>query len=155
MRAWGACGLSSILSTPSIFMYSLKEFKQIFDPVLEEFLEKRISEFLQNTSDPFIKDFVSYSKNLTLAGGKRVRPYIAYVMYVANGGKDIESAIKLFLSLEIFHTFTLMHDDIMDKANTRHGVKTLHSYVLGELKEQKRVDDLENVSKAQGILVGD
>ena len=136
-------------------MYNLKEFKTAFDPFLEEFLNKKINQFLENTSDLFIKDFISYSKTLTLAGGKRVRPYIAYVMYVAMGGKDIESAIKLFLSLEIFHTFTLMHDDIMDKANTRHGVKTLHSYVLGELKEQKRVDDLENVSKAQGILVGD
>src|SRR3989304_5704146 len=155
MRAWGACGLSSILSTPSIFMYSLKEFKQIFDPVLEEFLEKRISEFLQNTSDPFIKDFVSYSKNLTLAGGKRVRPYIAYVMYVANGGRNIEGAIKLFVSLEIFHMFALIHDDIMDKQNKRHGVETIHAYVLKKLKEQKRTGDIENVAKSQGILMGD
>ena len=136
-------------------MYSLKEFKQIFDPVLEEFLEKRISEFLQNTSDPFIKDFVSYSKNLTLAGGKRVRPYIAYVMYVANGGRNIEGAIKLFVSLEIFHMFALIHDDIMDKQNKRHGVETIHAYVLKKLKEQKRTGDIENVAKSQGILMGD
>lgn len=136
-------------------MYSLKEFKNIFDPILEEFLEKRISEFNNNTSDPFIKDFVYYSKTLTLSGGKRFRPYIAYVLYIANGGKDTESALRLFVSLEIFHMFALIHDDIMDKQNKRHGVQTIHDYVLQKLKEDKRIGDMENVAKAQGILLGD
>ena len=133
----------------------LAEFKKIFDPVLEDFLENRINEFSKNTSDAFIKDFISYSKTLTLTGGKRVRPYIAYVMYVANGGKDIENAIRLFISLEIFHMFALIHDDIMDKQNKRHGVDTIHAYVLKKLKEQKRTGDIENVARAQGILLGD
>lgn len=136
-------------------MYSLSEFKDKFDPILEEFLENRINEFSQNTSDSFIKDFVSYSKILTLSGGKRLRPYIAYVMYIANGGKDIENAIKLFISFEIFHVFALMHDDVMDKQNKRHGVDTIHAYILQKLKEDKRIGDIENVSKAQGILLGD
>ena len=135
-------------------MYDLKEFKNKFDPILENFLENRINEFLENTSDPFIKDFVSYSKTLTLAGGKRLRPYIAYVMYVSLGGEDVENAIKLFLSFEIFHMFALMHDDIMDKQNKRHGVDTIHSYVLQKLKEDKRIGDIENVARAQGILLG-
>jgi geranylgeranyl diphosphate synthase, type I len=136
-------------------MYSLKDFKTAFDPVLTKFLDERINEFLEKTSDPFIKDFILYTKQLTLAGGKRVRPYIAYVMYAAMGGSNIEDALKLFVSLEIFHTFALMHDDIMDKADTRHGVKTLHAYVLEKLKEQGRTNDLKNVAKAQGILGGD
>ena len=127
----------------------LAEFKKIFDPVLEDFLENRINEFSKNTSDAFIKDFISYSKTLTLTGGKRVRPYIAYVMYVANGGKDIENAIRLFISLEIFHMFALIHDDIMDKQNKRHGVDTIHAYVLKKLKEQKRTGDIENVARAR------
>lgn len=136
-------------------MYSLKEFKSVFDPILEEFLDKRINEFLKKTSDPFIKNFVLYSKQLTMAGGKRVRPYIAYVMYAAMGGRKSEDALKLLIALEIFHTFALMHDDIMDKADTRHGVKTLHAFVLNKLKLDKRIGDVENVAKAQGILVGD
>ena len=135
-------------------MYSLKEFKTIFDPLLEEFLDYRISQFLENTSDSFIKDFISYSKTLTLSGGKRIRPYIAYVMYTACGGKDTENAIKLFLSFEIFHMFALMHDDIMDKQDKRHGVDTIHAYVLEKLAEEKRTGDIENAAKAQGILLG-
>lgn len=136
-------------------MYSLKEFKEVFDPVLKQFLDKGINEFLQKTSDPFIKDFISYSKTLTLSGGKRIRPYIAYVMYCACGGKDVENAIRLFVSFEIFHMFALMHDDIMDKQDKRHGVDTIHSYVLKKLKGDGRIGDIENVAKAQGMLVGD
>ncbi len=133
----------------------LQQFKKFFDPLLEEFLNKRITKFLENTSDPFIKDFVSYSKTLTLAGGKRIRPYIAYIMYIANGGKNIENAIRLFLSFEIFHMFALIHDDIMDKQDKRHGVDTIHAYVLQKLKDNKRIGDIENVARAQGILLGD
>ncbi len=136
-------------------MYSLKEFKEVFDPVLEKFLADRIEEYLTQTSDPFIKEFVQYSKRLTLSGGKRIRPYIAYVMYVAMGGKDIENAIKLFISLEIVHMFALIHDDVMDKGNTRHGVPTIHHFVSKKLKDAKRSGDTENNSEAQAILVGD
>lgn len=135
-------------------MYTLKEFKEKFDPILSEFLENRINEFSKNTSDPFIKDFVAYSKTLTMSGGKRLRPYIAYVMYTASGGTDTENAIRLFISFEIFHMFALIHDDIMDKQNKRHGVDTIHAYVLQKLKEDKRIGDIENVAKAQGILMG-
>jgi geranylgeranyl diphosphate synthase, type I len=136
-------------------MYSLKEFKVAFDPILQKYLDERIDEYLEKTTDPFIKDFILYSKTLTLAGGKRIRPYIAYVMYAAMGGTKFNEAMQLFIALEIFHTFALMHDDIMDKADTRHGIKTIHAYVLDKLKELERIDDIENVAKAQGILVGD
>ena len=136
-------------------MLSLKEFKEKFDPILKEFLEKRVNEFSENTNDLFVKDFMNYSKTLTLAGGKRVRPYIAYVMYVANEGRKIEEAIKIFVSLEVFHMFALIHDDIMDRQDKRHGVDTVHAYVLKKLYENKRSGDLENVAKSQAILAGD
>ncbi len=136
-------------------MYDLREFKQVFDPILKSFIEQRLKKFSSNSSDPFIKDFLSYSEKLTMAGGKRIRPYIAYVMYSANGGKDVENALKLFVSLEIFHNFALIHDDIMDKQYKRHGVDTIPAYVLKKLNEAGRIGDLENVANAQGILTGD
>lgn len=136
-------------------MQTIEEFKNKFDPILEDFLNKRIELFLKDTNDPFVSDFVKYSKTLTLSGGKRLRPYIAYLMYLNSGGKDIESAMKLFVAFEVFHIFALMHDDIMDKQTKRHGVSTLHTYVLEKLKNDKRVGDIQNVANAQGVLVGD
>lgn len=58
-------------------------------------------------------------------GGKRIRPIICLLTYSLF--KDQwQQAISPALSLEIFHNFTLMHDDIMDKAPLRRGKQTVH-----------------------------
>lgn len=136
-------------------MYNLKEFKLIFDPVLNEFVDKKLTNFYEKTQNEFIRDFVSYSKNLVSHGGKRVRPYLAYLMYEATKGENTKDAIKVFVSLELFHNFCLMHDDIMDKSSERHGVETVHTYVTNNLKKQERLGDLEHIGQSQAILVGD
>lgn len=51
-------------------MYDLKEFKAVFDPILNKFTDERLEEFLKKTEDPFIKDFISHSKNLITGGEK-------------------------------------------------------------------------------------
>ena len=58
-------------------------------------------------------------------GGKRVRPLLA-VMACDMFGGDINEAISPALGLEIFHNFTLLHDDVMDKADIRRGRPTVH-----------------------------
>jgi len=60
------------------------------------------------------------------AGGKRVRPAICILSYLASGGKDIDKAIALGSAFEIVHTASLVHDDINDKSEIRRGRKTLH-----------------------------
>ena len=69
----------------------------------------------------------------TLAsGGKRLRPTLALIAAecVANGGllngDSMEKALPAALALEIFHNFTLLHDDVMDKAAVRRGRPTVH-----------------------------
>ncbi len=59
------------------------------------------------------------------AGGKRVRPTLlleAAALY----DYDLEKAVPAALAIEIFHNFTLLHDDVMDKAPTRRGRDTVH-----------------------------
>lgn len=136
-------------------MYDLKEFKLIFDPVLNEFVDRKLKDFYAKTKDEFIRDFVSYSENLISHGGKRIRPYLAYLMYETMGGKNINEAIKVFVSLELFHNFCLMHDDIMDKSSERHGVETIHTYVTNKLNQEKRLGDLTHIGNSQAILTGD
>ena len=58
-------------------------------------------------------------------GGKRVRPLLA-VMACDMFGGDIEEVVSPALGLEIFHNFTLLHDDVMDKADIRRGRPTVH-----------------------------
>lgn len=136
-------------------MYNLKEFKNIFDPILEEFIDLKVNNLSKKTGNDFVQDFVLYSKQLITNGGKRTRPYLAYLMFQAAGGQNSSEAIKFFVSLEVFHAFALVHDDIMDKSKLRRGVKTIHTFVLEHLKKQGRLGDLEHIANSQGILVGD
>lgn len=67
------------------------------------------------------------SAHLLVAGGKRLRP--AVVMLSADAVKRGSSAdiMPAALALELIHTFTLVHDDIMDDDSMRRGVPTVHT----------------------------
>lgn len=58
-------------------------------------------------------------------GGKRIRPVLVLAACAALGG-DIDKARGQALGIEMFHNFTLLHDDVMDKADMRRGKPTVH-----------------------------
>ncbi len=59
------------------------------------------------------------------SGGKRLRPQLAMLASRIFCGKD-EDVLPAALALEVFHNFTLLHDDIMDRADVRRGRPTVH-----------------------------
>lgn len=59
------------------------------------------------------------------AGGKRVRPQLVLTACRMFGGEETE-ALPAALALEVFHNFTLLHDDVMDHAPVRRGRETVH-----------------------------
>ncbi len=60
-------------------------------------------------------------------GGKRVRPLLTLLAAEAFGGDDtLKQAVPAALAMEVFHNFTLVHDDIMDHADERRGRATVH-----------------------------
>lgn len=62
----------------------------------------------------------------TLAsGGKRLRPRLVLLAAEMFGGKE-ERVLPAALAIEVFHNFTLLHDDVMDKADIRRGRPTVH-----------------------------
>ncbi len=58
-------------------------------------------------------------------GGKRIRPALA-LMACNLFSEDLQAVVRPALGIEIFHNFTLLHDDIMDKADVRRGKPTVH-----------------------------
>jgi geranylgeranyl diphosphate synthase type II len=58
-------------------------------------------------------------------GGKRVRPTLLLLVSEAYG-RSADSALPAALAVEVFHNFTLVHDDIMDEADERRGRSTVH-----------------------------
>ncbi len=59
-------------------------------------------------------------------GGKRLRPSLLLASYSALSHSRPEVVLPQALSLEMFHNFTLLHDDVMDKADLRRGRPTVH-----------------------------
>jgi len=59
------------------------------------------------------------------AGGKRVRPLLVGLAALASDASN-ESWLPSAIAVELLHTFTLVHDDIMDNADTRRGTPTVH-----------------------------
>ncbi len=59
-------------------------------------------------------------------GGKRLRPGLFLGGYLAAGGKDIAEALKASIAVEFTHVSSLILDDVMDKADTRRGKKSMH-----------------------------
>ena len=92
-------------------------------------INKKIAELNWNKEPRGLYEPIEY----TLAsGGKRLRPTLALTAAecIINGGlingDAIEQAVPAALALEVFHNFTLLHDDVMDHADVRRGRATVH-----------------------------
>ena len=85
-------------------------------------LEKEISQLDIGQNPSELYDPIHYLLRL---GGKRIRPVLCLLTY-SLFKSDWEKQVPAALSVEIFHNFTLMHDDIMDKAPLRRGKQTVH-----------------------------
>ena len=89
---------------------------------LRTIIEQQIREISYPESPSSLYAPIEYIMKLK---AKRMRPILvlmAHKLYDEN----IEKAISPALAVEIFHTFTLLHDDIMDNASLRRGSSTVH-----------------------------
>ncbi len=66
------------------------------------------------------------SQHLIEAGGKRLRPFLALQACELVGGRR-DAALPVAVAVELLHTFTLVHDDIMDDDDRRRGMPTVHT----------------------------
>jgi geranylgeranyl diphosphate synthase, type II len=98
-------------------MYTVEQLQKR----VEEELEKRSAQLLDRSPAELYKPVI-YSLGM---GGKRLRPVLLLLAYNLFSD-DIENALPAALALEVFHNFTLLHDDIMDKAEVRRNQPTVH-----------------------------
>lgn len=92
-----------------------------FSDILEQ-VNLSVSNLKFNNSPKSLFDPIHYILEI---GGKRVRPVLAIMGYNIFKN-DIEKALPAALGIEIFHNFTLLHDDLMDRADKRRGNPTVH-----------------------------
>lgn len=89
---------------------------------LQTIINKAIADTKYTSKPAELYEPVSYLMQL---GGKRMRPVLVLVSTELFGG-DILKALDAAIGIELFHNFTLMHDDIMDKAPLRRGNPAVH-----------------------------
>jgi len=85
-------------------------------------IDERLFSFIDKEQPKSLYEPLKY---VLSGGGKRIRPMILILSCEAFGGK-FEDAIDAAVAIEILHNFTLVHDDIMDNADTRRGRDTIH-----------------------------
>lgn len=131
---------------------NLQTFRKTFDGRLAHFWDTK----LESSDYPLIvRDVLLLARTISL-GGKRLRPYMAYVGYYISGGRDV-TIIDRLVGIELFHIYALIHDDIIDKAKMRHGSKTVHiaAQDFCDIIGQNEKDKKEHIGLSYGILAGD
>ncbi|MFQ5975877.1 MAG: polyprenyl synthetase family protein [Candidatus Hydrothermarchaeales archaeon] len=104
-----------------IFWQSIKNFKGDIDYINRE---------LANCIPPACpSSLYDASRHLTKTGGKRIRPTLVTLSFAATAqnGKDIRYIAPIAVAIELIHTATIIHDDIIDKSSMRRGVKTVNA----------------------------
>jgi geranylgeranyl diphosphate synthase type II len=85
-------------------------------------LEQHIQQLDLKGNPPELYDPITYLMSL---GGKRIRPLLTVLAYGLYK-EDYQKILTPAVAIEVFHNFTLMHDDIMDNAPLRRGKATVH-----------------------------
>ena len=109
--------------------------------IYKNLIEDELNELelsLSNSISSEIKLATEVSNYLVSSGGKRIRPALCILVAKAldYSGEDL---IKLASSIELLHTATLIHDDVVDESLTRRGKESIHA----------------KWDNAHGVLVGD
>lgn len=110
----------------------LQGFKEHFDRMSRVWLSDKIDHTKHILRDQNF--YVEYIQNMFFSGGKRVRPFNVFIMYVAyeKTGADpidpqtLEKVFPFVLAFELLHTMAIVHDDRMDHADTRRNVPCMH-----------------------------
>ncbi len=86
-------------------------------------IERAIKRIFRNKRPSVLYEPADY---ILKSGGKRLRPFLVVLSSKAAGG-DYRDAYNAAIATELLHNFTLVHDDIMDNANKRRNLETLHN----------------------------
>ena len=114
---------------------------------------KFVNKFLRKELNGDPKQLYDAASHLIIHGGKRLRPYLVLKSCQMLGGKQSD-AISAASAVEMIHNFTLVHDDIMDNDEMRHGVTTTHkkfdiplAILAGDVLYSKAYNTISSKSK--------
>ncbi|SCE01006.1 geranylgeranyl diphosphate synthase, type I [Streptomyces sp. DvalAA-14] len=90
------------------------------------------------------------------AGGKRIRPLLCVLGWHAGQGRgSAQQAVRVGAALEMFHAFALVHDDVMDRSDTRRGRPAMHRSIAARHGRGRTSAEAEKFGAGAAILAGD
>jgi len=128
------------------------------------FLRERVNGFLQSfleqeraryARQPVFASLYQDAASFVLRPGKRLRPLLflkARSFFAPDEAADDPSLLSVAGALEILHAFILVHDDIIDRSDTRRGEPTLHRAIEARLG---RVAERERTASNLALVMGD
>ena len=86
---------------------------------------EKINDYIKQLNYNDVTNLYEPIRYVLALGGKRIRPQLMLIAYKLFKN-DVESILPQAVALEIYHNFTLLHDDLMDRADMRRGRPTVH-----------------------------
>lgn len=102
----------------------LLDFNKQFNHEINIYLDKKIesAEKIDKKGSDLLKIIKEFINN----GGKRLRPAIFYYAFLSYASQNSAKVLKFSFIFELFHSFALIHDDIIDNSDLRRGKPTVH-----------------------------
>ncbi len=121
--------------------------------LLDAFLEMKAR---PGAGRPMPAEVCDFLRDFLASGGKRLRPLLCVIGWQAAGGQGVSAPVlATAASLEMFHAFTLVHDDVMDNSDLRRGAPTLHRRLAHHHRDGRSAATAERVGTNAAVLVGD
>jgi geranylgeranyl diphosphate synthase, type I len=120
-------------------------------------IDEKITGFLDiKSADADFRPVIGHIRDFFANSGKRIRPLLCMIGWEAAGATgDPRQALSVSAALEMFHSFALIHDDIMDASDYRRGRPTMHRVFAAEATAGRGEESAALYGTGLAILLGD
>ena len=135
------------------FRTLLAEFREKLEDRLQRWLTEKDSEAVAESGAS--RELTETLTRFVARDGKRIRPALLYYTYGACGGQSDEKVMPMAMSVELLHTYLLIHDDIMDHADVRRGEPAAHVMYTEMHRDRGWQGSSTHFGESVAILLGD
>lgn len=119
-------------------------------------VDRQMGTWADGGGEDSVREVLSKYREMALSGGKRLRPAFAYWAFEGAGGDMSNPEIlDAAVAVELLHTFALIHDDVMDQADKRRGVETIHITYADRHQRLGLRGESMHYGESIAILMGD
>ena len=119
-KSYASADVADLVTQAQPLAEAIDPFKFVAEEL--DLVEENLTRSIRS-AEPALTDIAAH---LISGGGKRIRPMITLLAFKAFGGKQVADIVDIATAMELIHTATLLHDDIIDGAETRRGKESAY-----------------------------